>query len=242
MNPVVTFLSDFGTEDAYVAQVKAVILSGLPGVTLVDITHGIEPFGVLSAAWTLHTTYPYFPAGTFHLAVVDPGVGTSRAVLAVKKDGHVFIGPDNGIFSFLYPAGEIVEVLWRPESCISATFHGRDLFAPVLVKAALGSELSALGRARHDPVRIETARPLVVAIDRFGNIITNIDAGHLKEGVSVSIGSAVVRRIACTYAELRQGEAGLIRGSASTIEISLNQGDAARELGAWVGMPVTITG
>jgi len=241
MKSIITFLSDFGTRDAYVAQVKAVILSGLPGATIVDITHEIQPFDILSAAWTLHTTYQYFPEGTCHLAVVDPGVGTSRDVLLVKKKGHTFVGPDNGIFSFLYPAEEVIEILWRPDEPVSPTFHGRDVFAPVLVKAQLGTDLSTLGRVRDDPVWIDTYAPMVVAIDRFGNIITNVDSVHLKEGFSLTIGSTRIEGIADTYADLPGGETGLIRSSTSTIEIAVNQGNAAQALNAYVGMPVVIS-
>lgn len=241
MQPVITFLSDFGTGDAYVAQVKAVILSGLPGATVVDITHGVPPFDILSAAWTLHTTYRYFPPGTCHLAVVDPGVGTSRDVLLVKKDGHIFIGPDNGIFSFLYPADQVIEVLWRPDAPVSPTFHGRDVFAPVLVKAALGTDPGKLGRDKEDPVGIDIFAPMVVAIDRFGNVITNVDSIHLKEGFSLTIGNVRIQGIADAYADLPRGKMGLICGSASTIEVAVNQGNAAQALNARVGMPVIIS-
>jgi len=241
MPPIITFLSDFGTDNAYVAQVKAVILSGLPGITIVDITHEVRPFDILSAAWILHTTYRYFPEGTCHLAVVDPGVGTPRDVLAVKKEGQVFIGPDNGLFSFLYPADQVVEVLWRPDAPVSPTFHGRDVFAPVLVKAVLGADLSDLGRIKADPVRIDTYAPMVVAIDRFGNIITNIDSLHLHEGFSLTLGSTRIDSIADTYADLPRGEMGLLRSSTFTIEIAVNQGNAAQKLDAYVGMPVMIS-
>lgn len=240
MQSIVTFLSDFGTGDAYAAQVKAVILSGLPDATIVDITHEIPPFDILSAAWTLHTAYRYFPSGTCHLAVVDPGVGTSRDVLLVKKDGHLFVGPDNGIFSFLYPA-EVFEVLWRPEGPVSPTFHARDVFAPVLAKVALGADPGTLGRVREDPVRIDIYAPMIVAIDRFGNVITNVDSIHLKEGFSLTIGSTRIEGIADTYADLPRGKMGLIHGSASTIEIAVNQGNAAQALNARVGMPVVIS-
>jgi S-adenosylmethionine hydrolase len=241
MQPIVTFLSDFGTGDAYVAQVKAVILSGLPGAAIVDITHEIRPFDILSAAWTLHTTYRYFPEGTCHLAVVDPGVGTSRDVLAVRKGRHIFIGPDNGIFSFLYPADEVIEVLWRPDAPVSPTFHGRDVFAPVLVKAALGADPGSLGRIKTDPVRMDVHAPMVVAIDRFGNIITNVESSHLKEGFSLTIGDIRIQGIADTYADLPRGEMGLIRSSTSTIEIAMYQGNAAQALDVRVGTPVVIS-
>jgi hypothetical protein len=241
MRPLITFLSDFGTSDAYPAQVKAVILSGVPDAVIVDITHEVHPYAVLSAAWIISTTYSYFPRGTFHLAVVDPGVGTARDVLIVRKDGHTFIGPDNGLFSFLYPAEEVIEVLWRPRNSISPTFHGRDVFAPLLVKAVLEPGFKELGRPKTDPVRLDTGSPMVVHIDRFGNIVTNIDCSHLEKGCIVRIGDRDIVSIARTYAELPEGGLGLVCSSASTIEITANQGSAARMLGAFVGMPVALS-
>lgn len=117
--PIVTLLTDFGLSDAYVAQLKAAILSRVDAVELVDITHGVEPFGILQAGWLLGTTYGHFPRGSIHLCVVDPGVGTSRAALIVLKDGHAFVGPDNGVFSFIYPAEQVIEVTWRPSTPVS---------------------------------------------------------------------------------------------------------------------------
>ncbi len=140
-----TFMSDFGLEDAYVAQVKARVLSRMPDACIVDITHGVRPYDIISAAWLLSTSFSYFPEGSIHLCVVDPGVGTSRAALAVRKGGHIFVGPDNGIFSFLYPAQEVIETIWRPEGPVSRTFHGRDLFAPVVAEIMEGVPLESLG-------------------------------------------------------------------------------------------------
>jgi S-adenosyl-L-methionine hydrolase (adenosine-forming) len=240
MGAIITFLSDFGTSDGYVAQVKAVILAGIPDATVVDITHEVQPYKMLSAAWILSTTYKYFPQGTFHLAVVDPGVGTSRDVLIVREGGHTFIGPDNGIFSFLYPADEVLEVIWRPQSKVAPTFHGRDVFAPLLVKTVLSRDLHGLCWPKADPVRLDTGSSMVVHIDRFGNIITNIDCKHLENGCVLHIGDRDIDSIVRTYAEIPEGKLGLICGSSFTVEIAANQRNVALELGAFVGMPVNL--
>ena len=235
-----TFLSDFGLKDAYVAQVKAVILSRVPDAVVIDITHEIPPFGIISAGWLLATSFRHFPTGTIHLAVVDPGVGTNRAILALRKEGHVFIGPDNGLFSFLYPSEEILEITWRPEGPVSATFHGRDTFAPLVVRFLTGHGLGAPGILRKDPVRFETSLPMVAHIDVFGNVITNIGCDRLGEGTAMTVNSCVIRKICNSFSEIPEGDMGLICGSAGTIEIAANRARASDMIGAQVGMAVSI--
>ena len=236
--PVVTLLTDFGLEDAYVAQIKARILSSIPDVKLVDITHSLPPFGVIPAGWLLSTSYPYFPRGSIHLCVVDPGVGTSRAVLAILKDGHAFVGPDNGVFSFLYPAQSVIEVTWRPSGNISGTFHGRDIFAPVVVELLKYVPPQTLGRPFGKPVIIDVSRDMVVHVDRFGNVVTNIEGSRLKAGCTLTVGEKKISRVAESYAGIPPGELGLIVGSASTVEVAANRVSAASLLGAEAGMPV----
>lgn len=233
-----TFMSDFGLEDAYVAQVKARVLSRMPDACIVDITHGVRPYDIISAAWLLSTSFSYFPEGSIHLCVVDPGVGTSRAALAVRKGGHIFVGPDNGIFSFLYPAQEVIETIWRPEGPVSRTFHGRDLFAPVVAEIMEGVPLESLGPPMDNPAAFDTSREMVVHVDRFGTVITNIPSVKLKDGCSVTCGERKVGRIAGTFSDIPPGELSLVCGSASTIEIAANRADAAEMLGAGVGMDV----
>ena len=235
-----TFLSDFGHRDAYAAQVKAVILSHVPDAQIIDITHDIEPYGIVSAAWLLSTTYPHFPQGTVHLAVVDPGVGTDRAILEVRKKGHVFIGPDNGIFSFLYPADEVREITWRPEGAVSSTFHGRDIFAPLAARILAGHGLGLPGVPKHDPVAFDVKSPMVVHIDTFGNVITNIPCNDLKAGCSLEVNGMKVTAAAGTFADIPEGGLGLICGSASTIEIAANRARASDIIGAKSGMPVSL--
>lgn len=242
MIPVLTFLSDFGTRDAYVAQVKGVILSRVPDARILDISHEIEPFNTISAGWLLYTSYRYFPAGTVHLAVVDPGVGTDRAVLMVRKGGHVFVGPDNGLFSFLYPADEVAEVSWRPGGAVSPTFHGRDIFAPLVVKLLTGHGLGVPGKIKADPVCLDVNAPMVVHIDGFGNVITNISGERLSPGASVEVNGTTVTAVAGTFAEIPPGSLGLICGSAGTIEIAGRRARAVDIIGAKAGMIVSLEG
>jgi len=239
MPRLLSFLSDFGLADGYVAQVKARILSAVQDLTIVDITHDLEAYDILSGAWLLYTTYPTFPQGTVHLAVVDPGVGTSRRALIVEKTGHLFVGPDNGIFSFLYPARSVIDITWRPQGAIAPSFHGRDLFAPVAIGLLSGATALELGNAITDPIRLDVASPQVVHIDRYGNIVTNITPGQLQDHALVLHGH-VIRNLVTTFGDLSQDDLGLIVGSAGTIEIVARQAHAARRLGARVGMPVSL--
>lgn len=237
---VVTFLSDFGTSDAYVAQVKARLLSSVSDVLLVDITHDVASYAIPSGAWLLFTTYAWFPEGTVHLAVVDPGVGSQRAVIIVKKAGHIFIGPDNGIFSFLYPADEITTVTWRPDGVISPTFHARDIFAPVAVKVMENPSCEGIGAPLNDPVTFDVEKPMVVHIDKFGNVVTNIECSRMKPGVVLHCKKTGIDRIARTFTDIPEKGLALICGSSHTIEIAANRESAAQMTGAYVGMPILL--
>lgn len=235
---VVTFLSDFGVKDAYAAQVKAVILSLAPDALIVDITHEVEPYDIISAGWLLHASYRYFPEGTVHLAVVDPGVGTARAALLVKKDGHTFIGPDNGIFSFLFPADGVYEVLWRPAGAVSNTFHGRDVFAPVAARVLAGDEPDMAPAAA--PVRIDTTSPMVVHIDRFGNVITNIPGAPPGQKLALMVAGVKVEGVYGTYGDIPAGRLGLVTGSAGTIEIAAYTSSASALLSVRPGDRIAV--
>jgi len=239
MPKLLSFLSDFGLRDSYVAQVKARILSKIPDLTIVDITHDLEAYDILSGAWLLFTTYGSFPEGTIHLAVVDPGVGTRRRALIVEKAGHTFVGPDNGIFSFLYPAESVTAVIWQPHGAIAPSFHGRDLFAPVAIRLLAGATALELGNAITDPISLDIVSPKVVHIDRYGNIVTNIVPARLQ-GHALVFQGHVIRNRVTTFEDLPQEDVGLIVGSAGTIEIVARQDQAARRLGARVGMPVVL--
>jgi S-adenosylmethionine hydrolase len=240
MRDVITFLSDFGTRDAYVAQVKARILTAAPDVHLVDITHDIPSYSILSGAWLLFTSYSYFPKGTIHLAVIDPGVGTERPIIVMKKDGHIFIGPDNGIFSFLYPAEMVIEVTWRPTGRVSPTFHGRDIFAPVAAKVLDDPACEGLGARLENPVRLDVRQPMVVHIDKFGNVVTNIECSRMKTGFVLHCGKTGIARVARTFSNIPDGELALVCGSSNTIEVAANRESAAQMTGAYVSMPVQL--
>jgi len=241
MKPIVTFISDFGQRDGYVAQVKARILSHHPDACIVDITHQIPPHDIISGAWLIHTTYSWFPNGSIHLAIVDPGVGSERAIIAVEKDGHILIGPDSGVFSFIYPADKVIEVKWRPSESISPTFHGRDIFAPLVGVVLDNDKIENLGPPMDSPVILDVHRPMIVHIDRFGNIITNLDCKHLRQGCRLTVSGVAIALIAKTFTDIPYGELGLVCGSASTIEIVANQARAADIIDAKIGMPVSLS-
>ncbi|MDE3196760.1 MAG: SAM-dependent chlorinase/fluorinase, partial [Acidobacteriota bacterium] len=161
--PVITLLTDFGLSDHYVAAMKGVILSICPSARLVDITHEIRPYSILGGAFSLSQAWRYFPKGTVHLVVVDPGVGSSRLPLAAEADGHRFVAPDNGVLSMIgdFQAFEIREARYfnRP---VSQTFHGRDIFAPVAAHLAAGVGPSDFGPRVTDPIRLPALRPIEV--------------------------------------------------------------------------------
>jgi S-adenosyl-L-methionine hydrolase (adenosine-forming) len=239
MKKILTFLSDFGVKDSYAAQVKGRILSGAPDVSIVDITHECERFSIISGAWLLHTSWRCFPKNTIHLAVVDPGVGTDRAILIIEKDGHFFIGPDNGIFSFIYPAENVFDITWRPRTEISNSFQARDIMAPVSAMLLNGIQPAALGAPRQDPVSIDIEAPMVVHIDGFGNIITNISYSRLGCG-GIMINDRVIKEIAGTYDDIMGSGPAIVKGSAGTVEVSSKRQSAAEMLITVPGMPVVI--
>lgn len=244
MPPIITLLSDFGTADGYVAEMKGVLYTLAPDATVVDLSHEIPPQDVELARLTLARFWRRFPEGTVHLAVVDPGVGTARACLAVASEGRLLVGPDNGILSpALLLAGARAVTLAVPAAA-SRTFHGRDVFAPVAAALARGTPLEALGvpcespivRRTKEPVRREDGAVLgeVIAIDRFGNAITNLLGA--RSGV-VAVGGRPVP-IRGTYAEVAVGAPVAISGSSGLLEIAVREGNAAIVLGLSRGLTV----
>ena len=255
---IVTLLTDFGTTDPYAGVLKGVLLGRDPSLTLVDLTHGIAPGDIASAAYALLAAYPYFPPGTTHLVVVDPGVGTSRRPIAIAAGGQHFVGPDNGVFSYLLEREQdahVVEVtadrlFLAP---LSGTFHGRDLFAPVAAALAGGAALEALGRPLTDPVRLPPLSPeqaedgalsgRILAIDRFGNCITSIPASAIPpeaERVDLEVAGLRIGGIHGTFAAGSGVDPFVIRGSSGFLEIVVNGGAAAERLGVRVGDPVIL--
>jgi len=252
---VVTLTTDFGLRDPYVAEMKGVILGLARTVHLVDVTHEVPRHDITEGALALEAVAPFFPAGTIHLAVVDPGVGTARRGIAVASGGHVFVGPDNGLFTpFLSGAFQAFE-LASPEHrmrTVSRTFHGRDVFAPAVAHVARGLALPHLGPAVTDPVRLgwPRARELagtvagtVVHVDRFGNLVTSIPADvvePLPPGALIRVAGRTVPLVG-TYADLAPGRAGALVGSRNRLEIAVREGSAAARLGARRGTPVVIS-
>lgn len=244
MRPLITLLTDFGTADGYVGEMKGVLLARAPDAMLVDITHEIPAQDVELARLTLARVWRRFPLGTVHLVVVDPGVGTDRAALAVKSDGRLLVGPDNGVLSpALLVAGACAVALEVPPNA-SASFHGRDVFAPAAASLALGASLESLGGVASRPTIRRTPEPhriddgvlagVVISVDRFGNAITNLVA--LRAGVLEVTGATLPLRR--TYSDVSPGEPLAIVGSSGLIEIAVRDGNAARQLNLTRGSPV----
>jgi S-adenosyl-L-methionine hydrolase (adenosine-forming) len=243
---LVTLLTDFGRSDSYVGVMKGIIYGICPAATVVDLTHDVRPQDVAGGRFQLEMAVPYFPPGTIHVAVVDPGVGTGRRSIAIATDRAWFVGPDNGL---LVLADEIrsAVVLDRPEfwrsTMTSVTFHGRDVFAPVAAHLLNGVPWSALGTAI-DPaelVRLTLEPNCIQAIDHFGNGITNILGTSLGTslGLQVRVRNQVLRSVQ-TYGAAEWGEAIALVGSHGFVEIAVNGGDAQRQLGFQVGDRVEI--
>ena len=236
MRPVITLLTDFGTADGYVGEIKGVLFARVAGASVVDVTHDIPPQDVEAGRLTLARVWRRFPPGTVHLAIVDPGVGGDRRALAVESDERALVGPDNGVLSpALLVAGARAVALPIPPSA-SATFHGRDVFAPAAAELALGRPLEALGTPVHDPVIRRTPEPhrlpnggiqgQVISVDRFGNLVTNL-VGIRSGVVEVSGMTLPLRR---TYADVARGSLVALIGSSGLIEIALRDGSAADKL------------
>ena len=246
MRSIVTLLTDFGTADGYVAELKGVLLSHAPAVALIDAGHDVPPHDVELGRLALARYWRRFPVGTVHLVVVDPGVGTDRAALAVAADGRFLVGPDNGVLSpALLAAGARAVRLPVPAGA-SATFHGRDLFAPAAARLATGIPLDTLGAPESDPVvrRTPEARRLpdgtiegtIIAVDRFGNAITNLLA-HGGGDLLVDGRALPVRRV---YADVEPGAALALVGSNGLLEVAVRDGSAAERLGLRRGARVVL--
>jgi hypothetical protein len=257
--PIITLTTDFGLTDHYVGAMKGVILSVCAQARIVDITHHVAPFQIAEAAWLIAQAYPYFRKDTVNVVVVDPGVGSARRPVLVQAAGQYFVGPDNGVFSLVcsrekYKARVISNEKYfrRP---VSRTFHGRDIFAPVAAHLAAGVSASTMGKLVADLVCGPFEKPrqvtehswagVILKIDHFGNIVTNFHLGDFPglepHQLAVSIGSRRITKLAQNYAESTTGELFLIPGSSGYLEVSVNQGSAAGQIGCKAGEPVEIT-
>jgi S-adenosylmethionine hydrolase len=246
---LITFTTDFGTRDGFVAQMKGVALGINPHVILIDVTHDIRPFAILEGALVIKGVSRYFPPDTIHVAVVDPGVGSARRGIVLRASGQLFVGPDNGLFSFIINASPDWDA-WRVTNGDlmlpnpHPTFHGRDVFTPVAAYLSRGTSLDEVGPLMDDPVVLDTPRPRetpdslqgeVIYVDRFGNLSTNIEASHLKRPVAaVEIGDAKILGISRYFGQAQQGAPLALINSFGLLEIAMNQGNAALELGVQV--------
>jgi hypothetical protein len=249
---VVTLTTDFGTLDGYVGAMKGVILSRFPQARLVDITHDVPPQDVRAAARALAKSTPHFPVGCVHVAVVDPGVGTARAPLVVQHEGQLWVAPDNGVLSRVVPREATAWRIERPDlmlSDVSRTFHGRDVFAPAAAALAAGSVQPAEVGPRHTPMWLPppelhrglgVVRGEVVAVDRFGNVVSNVPLTALSRDVELgrvvtAVGEVRVTGIAWSYGDVEPGEWVVVVGSGDTLELSVRDGSAAARGGLRVG-------
>jgi len=255
--PLISLMTDFGAEDVYVGVMKGVIARICPEARVVDLTHAIPSFDVAQAAFRLRQAYPWFPKGAIHVVVVDPGVGSGRGIVAMRSDGHVFIAPDNGALSVVQEdAGhdelrEVAESRYFLEP-VSASFHGRDIFAPVAAHVAAGTPLSELGPARERLKTLDAPKPqaspdgpitgAVLWSDRFGNLVTNIPASLVESCANPQfrVGSAVIQGLSRTYADVAPGEALATIGAFGMIEFAVRLGSAAEKLRAGRGAAVVV--
>ena len=250
--PVVALLTDFGHRDCYVGVMKGVILSICPKARLVDLCHEIPPQDLASASRALIANARYFPEGTIFAAVVDPGVGTARAAVAARAGGRFYLAPDNGLLGHLEVDRAVrienKDLILQPAS---RTFHGRDVFAPAAAHLARGVKLDDLGPRVGKLKTLDLPEPRrtragrvgeVVAVDRFGNLITNIPAALAAEGAAVRLGRRWIGRVVPTYASVKPGAFAALVGSSGVLEIAVRNGDARSTTGAAVGAPVLVTG
>ncbi len=258
---IIALMTDFGTRDHYVATMKGMILQIDPKATLVDVTHEIDPQELVGGTFILRQAFPYFPAGTIFVAVIDPTVGTSRRILAARYSHRIILAPDNGLLTLVHRDAEVQEVRVVDNrrlmaGSLSSTFHGRDIFAPVAGHLSKGVPLSQVGPVAGQIQTLHLPAPTclpnggldgeVLFIDRFGNLITNISeldlsAAHsLARSHRIAVGPRAVGPIHLTYADVAQGELIALIGSTQMLEVAVNGGSAAATLDARRGTPVHV--
>lgn len=259
--PIITLTTDFGTNDHFVGAVKGVILDIVPEAAIVDISHAVQAFDVLDGAIAISQTYSLFPTGTVHMVVVDPGVGTTRRPIIASSDGYHFVAPDNGVLSMVYAKEERIHVrhvtsdhyFHQP---VSNTFHARDIFAPVAAYLAKMVDSHKFGDEIEDYVKFAAPKPksvaenkvraVVLKVDRFGNLITNITPDDIpalfsgKAAFKITVGSKEITEIRAAYAEGAPGEVFGILGSMGYLEIVANRAPAAQLTGVGKGAEVSV--
>jgi len=247
--PIITLLTDFGTKDSYVASIKGVILSINPHCLVVDITHQVSPHDIQEGAFILANAYSYFPKGTIHLSVVDPGVGGARKPILLVTQNYFFIGPDNGLFTLVAQRERVTQVVVLIEqryflSKVSKTFHGRDLFAPVAAHLSLGIKPVTFGHEMNTIIKIGFQKPMlkegkllgeILHIDTFGNLVSNIDKENLfrftkGQPLVIRAGGKTISGLKEGYWEGKKGETIALLGSSGFLEISVREGNAQKML------------
>jgi hypothetical protein len=258
--PVIALLTDFGTRDHYAGTMKGVALGICPDATFVDITHDIPPHDALAGALELAASYKYFPAGTIFLVVVDPGVGSTRRPVAAEAGGYRFVAPDNGVLTLAFketPPKRVVELTERryARPTVSRTFEGRDRFAPAAAWLAKGIDLSGLGRALTSWQTLAVREPAiaedqivgeVLRVDRFGNLVTNVDRRTFERfagggGIEIVAGTQAVGSVVATYADAEPGAVCALFGSSEHLEVAVNGASAAERLDLARGARITIS-
>lgn len=256
MTKIISLLTDFGLQDEFVGVMKGVILSIAPQVQLADITHAIQPQNVMHGALVLGRAYHFFPPGTIHLAVIDPGVGTDRRGIALRVGEHTFVGPDNGIFTAPLSEGKPFQAVSLDNKVyqlpvVSRTFHGRDIFAPAAAHLAKGMEMSELGSPLTDLVKMELPKPLrigniwhaqVLLVDVFGNLITNLTGAELvgQTVVEVTCHGEKIAGLTNTFGDTKAGRVIAMLDSSDTLSLSLVNGSAASFLSAGPGTKIKV--
>ena len=251
---VVSLLTDFGLGDSYVGVMHGVLLAHAPELRIVDLTHGIAPQDIAQAGWTLAGGFEYFPPGTVHVAVVDPGVGSTRRILVATWRGHAFVAPDNGLLGWVLgddaEVRELDSARWRLDQ-VSRTFHGRDLFSPAAAALASGTPVTELGTVVEDWLRPDLPRTRalpdgaletdVLFADHFGNLITSLRSEELDSECAWSVEVAGrVLPLVSTYSETSPGGLIGLFGSSGTLEVSVRNGSAERELGLGRGAGIRL--
>ena len=255
VRPIV-LLTDFGLTDHYVGVMKGVILSLHPQAQIIDLSHEIEPQDIASAQILLQNAHAYFPKKSIFVSVVDPGVGTDRPILGVETEEQIFLAPDNGLLGFLGKSPSLRRIVQIQDekyfrTPVSDTFHGRDIFAPVAAHLSLGTPLKKMGTETKSLSQLDIPGPIVsngeitgrvTAIDRFGNLITDISKEMIPEGtqIVISIGKTKIKGLSRNYAGQKEKKPLALIGSDGMVEISINQGNAAKQLALSVGTPVRI--
>lgn len=265
-NGIITLTTDFGLIDSYVASMKAVILGIAPRAQLIDTTHSIKPQNIQQAAYIVQSFYSYFPAGTIHLAVVDPGVGSARRPIVLATPQAIFVAPDNGVLTYVW---QDALTRWGAEACtlielseprywlasISSTFHGRDIFAPVAAHLASGVMIEVLGERHQSIIEAELEQPVIgsqgeligriIHVDYFGNCVTNIDQHQLyalgeTAQLTIQVLKQSINGLRHTYADQPNGSLIALIGSTHRLEIAVTNGNAAQMLGVGIGDQIKV--